>query len=98
MDTNTIKVLANADKNEDFLSQAFSVKENQFSEPVVMSGDVVVLQCLSVEPVEKTEEADFGTKLIDYDQSSSQAVVFQSPKLENNFISVYFDNFISSSY
>ena len=96
MDTNTIKTLANADKSEDFLTQAFTIKENQFSEPVVLSGDIVVLKCTGIEDVEKTEIEDYSSKLLDYDQNSSQTVVFQSPKLENDFISVYFDNFINT--
>ena len=98
MDTNTIKALATADKNEQFLTQAFTLKVNEYSEPIIMSGNIVVLLCTSIEPVVDEEAKDFGTKLVDYDQSSSQGVVFQSPKLENNFISVYFDNFINTSY
>ena len=98
MDTNTIKALANADKSEEFLSEAFTVKENEYSKPLVMGGDIVVLKCTSIEKITEEEEKDFSTSLINFDQSSSQAVVFQSPNLENNFISVYFDNFINTSY
>ncbi len=98
MDTNTITALANADKSEEFLSEAFTVKENEYSKPLVMGGDIVVLKCTSIEKITEEEEKDFSTSLINFDQSSSQAVVFQSPNLENNFISVYFDNFINTSY
>lgn len=98
MDTTTISALANADKSEDFLTEAFTIKENEYSKPLIMGGDIVVLKCTSIEKITDEEAKDFGTNLTDFDQSSSQAVVFQSPKLDNNFITVYFDNFINTSY
>ena len=101
MDTNTETVLATADKNEEFLTTAFSMKTGDFSEPLILSGNIAVLNLIDIEPVEKDESAepvDYTSKFMDFDQSSSQAVVFQSPKLENNFISVYFDNFLNTSY
>lgn len=110
MDTSSIRALANADKTEDFLTQAFSLKLNEFSEPVVMSGNIVVVQYIeneadkAADEVEDTEETevsepqDISTTLVNFDQSSDQAVIFQRPELDNNFISVYFDNFINTSY
>ena len=96
MDTNTLKVLATADKNEDFLKKAFSLKLNEYSDPIIIGGQIVVLQYTGNETVENSEEAatsHFSSQLVEFDQNSSQTVVFQSPKLENNFISVFFDNF-----
>ena len=101
MDTNTETALATADKNEEFLTTAFSMKTGDFSEPLILSGNIAVLNLIDIEPVEKDESAepvDYASKFMDFDQSSSQAVVFQSPKLENDFISVYFDNFLNTSY
>ena len=96
MDTNTLKVLATADKNEDFLRKAFSLKLNEYSDPIIIGGQIVVLQYTGNETVENSEEAatsNFSSQIVEFDQNSSQTVVFQSPKLENNFISVFFDNF-----
>ena len=101
MDTSSVTELATADKSEEFLKQAFAIKVGDYSDPIVMNGSIVVLNLIDAEPVEKDETAtsvDFDSKFQDFDQSSSQAVVFQSPKLENNFITVYFDNFINTSY
>ena len=133
MDTSTVKVLATADKNEDFLKQAFSLKLNDYSDPIIIGGDIVVLKYVETPVVETTEEADenvqtdkytdkytdfyesdeetaeaeetseeaapsdYSSQLVQFDQATTQDVVFQSPKLENNFISVYFDNFMNTS-
>ena len=101
MDTNSITTLATADKNEDFLKQAFTLKLNDYSDPIIIGGDIVVLQYTGSETVEKAEDAepsDYSTNLVEFDQTTAQNIAFQSPKLENNFISVYFENFLNSSY
>ena len=112
MDTNTLTVLATADKNEDFLKKAFSLKLNEYSEPIIMGGDIVVIQYTGSEDAEASEDAedteeteateetpvDYDSQLAEFDQNTSQTVIFQSPKFENNFISVYIENFMSSSY
>ena len=101
MDTNSNTTLATADKNEDFLKQAFTLKLNDYSDPIIIGGDIVVLQYTGSETVEKAEDAepsDYSTNLVEFDQTTAQNIAFQSPKLENNFISVYFENFLNSSY
>ena len=101
MDTNTIKVLANADKDENFLKQAFSVKLNDYTDPIIIGGDIVVLQYTGSETVEKAEDAEpsnFSSQLVDFDQNAMQQSVFQNPKLENQFLDVYIKNFTGSSY
>ena len=60
-----------------------------------------MLQYTGSEAVEKAEDAepsDYSSQLVQFDQATTQDVVFQSPKLENDFIAVYFDNFMNSSY
>ena len=101
MDTSSITTLATADKNEDFLKQAFTLKLNDYSDPIVIGGDIVVLQYTGSEAVETPEDAepsDYSSQLVEFDQNSSQNVVMTSSKLENDFISVYFDNFLNTSY
>ena len=114
MDTSTVKVLTTADKNEDFLKQAFSLKLNDYSDPIIIGGDIVVLKYVETPVVAETTEesdetaeaeeiaeeaapSDYSSQLVQFDQATTQDVVFQSPKLENNFISVYFDNFMNTS-
>lgn len=101
MDTSSITALAVADKNEDFLKQAFTLKLNDYSDPIILGGDIAVLQYTGNEVVETPEDAepsDYTTHIVEFDQATAQSVVFKSPKLENNFISVYFDNFLNSSF
>ncbi len=108
MDTESNTALASADRNEDFLKNAFSIKLGEYSNPIVLNGDIAVLQYIAEgkeEPAEGTEEAveeekesNYSLLIADVDENASQAVIFASPKLENNFIGVYFDNFMSSSY
>ena len=101
IDTSADILLASADTNEDFLKQAFSIKVGEYSDPVLLGGNIVVLNLTNIENVEADPEAepsDYSADFEEFDQSSSQAVVFQSPKLENNFISVYFENFLNTSY
>ena len=101
IDTSSDILLASADTNEDFLKQAFSIKVGDYSEPVILGGNVVVLYLTDIEQVEDDPEAepsDYSTQFQEFDQNSSQTVVFQSPKLENNFVSVYFENFLNSSF
>jgi hypothetical protein len=102
MDTSAETVLASADTNEEFFKQAFSLKLNDYSAPIVLSGDIAVLQYTeSVEKEASEEEEDqsgYGIYISQIDQSSSQAILFNSPKLENNFITVYFENFLNYNY
>ncbi len=101
MDTSSITALSSASSDEEFLKQAFSLKLNDYSDPIVIGGDIVVIQYTGSETVEEPEDAepsDYTSTIIDFDQATSQNVLFQSPKLENNFFTVYFDNFMSSSF
>ncbi len=109
MDTSSSTALATADKDENFLTKAFSLKLNDFSDPIIISSKIVVLQYTgdeepetkeSAEDAEATEEtgSNYHTSFVNMDQNSCQQVIFQSPALENNFVTVYFDNFLNSSY
>ena len=100
MDT-SVTGLTSADKNEDFLKKAFSLKLNDYSEPIVLNGDVAVLQYTEAaekQASEEEKESGYEALIADIDQNSSQSVVFRDPKLENDFIAVYFDNFLNSAY
>ena len=109
MDTSSIMALSSADKDENFLTKAFSLKLNEFSEPIVISSNVVVLQYTGNEEPEAEEPAEgeepeeekasnYYNTFVDMDQNSCQQVIFQSPVFENDFVAVYFENFLSSSY
>ena len=100
MDT-TPTGLSSADTNEDFLKKAFSLKLNEYSEPIVLNGDIAVLQYTAAgvkETSEEEENSSYSILISQIDETSSQSVLFQDPKLENDFIAVYIDNFFSSSF
>lgn len=84
--------MSNTEKNENFLQTAFSLKLNEYSEPMVLNNNIVVLQYTT-----EGSSDDDGVNvslLVSYDQSSATEAVMKSDKLENNFLSVYFDNYM----
>lgn len=87
----SIDGLSGADTNENFLKAAFSLKMNEMSAPVVLSNNVAVLQYTKAEA--NSDETIFDADVYaGYDENSAQSAILASDKLENNFISVYFDN------
>lgn len=85
--------LSNADTNENFLTTAFSLKMNEVSDPIVMNDNVVVIKYVSSEnvPSDKTVVSEVAN----YDQTSAQNTIMESPKLDNNFATTYFKNFLN---
>jgi len=86
--------LALADENENFLKTAFSMKLNEFSEPLVINSSVIVLQLTSETTEQAGSQPAAFSELTSYDESSSQAAIMNSDRLENNFADVYFNNFL----
>ncbi len=93
---NTISVpeegITNVEKNENFLKTAFSLKLNELSEPMVLNNYIVVLK-YTTEGAPADEDVNVN-QLVAYDQSSAVDAIMKSDKLENNFLSVYFDNYM----
>ena len=81
-----------ADKNENFLSKAFALKLNEYSEPVVLNNNIVVLQ-YTTEGSSDDDDVNVNT-IVSYDQNCATASIMKSDKLENNFLSVYFDHYM----
>ncbi|MFA6856782.1 MAG: peptidylprolyl isomerase [Treponema sp.] len=90
--------LTGADTNENFLTTAFTLKQNEISVPVVNGKNVLILQ-LTGESSEETpvDASVLKTETDNYDQSSASSVLMKSPKLENNLMSVFFNNFMKNS-
>lgn len=86
-----------ADTNEDFLKTAFTLKEGEYSKPLVMTDDastgyVIVLQYVSAES--DTVEADMKP-FIAYQISSYDQVVAKNSIMKSKFV---VDNFFSTFY
>lgn len=95
--------LAGADTNENFLKTAFTLKENEVSAPVVNGKNMLVLQYVAASdkaaPAEQTEPVDpsaLKDEISNYDQTSAGDALMKSPKLTNNLMSVFFNNFMKN--
>ena len=91
----SVKGLSNADSNENFLKTAFSLKLNEYSSPIVLNDNVIVLQFTKEEKAAEGEGPYSEDSLKSYDESAAQDFVLSSDKLENNFSRVYFSNFMN---
>ena len=90
--TSSAEGIKNLEKNEDFLKTAFSLKMNEISEPITLGNYIAVLQYTTA-----GSSVDDGVNvslIASYDQTSATDAVMKSDKLENNFLSVYFDNYM----
>lgn len=92
----SINGLTSADTNENFLKTAFSLKKDEISTPLVMSNSVIVLQYSTDGEAEAQEEETTLSDISGFDESSVNTYVVNSDKLENNFTTVYFNNFMSN--
>ena len=84
--------LTGAESNENFLTKAFSLKLNEVSEPMVVGDNVVVIK-FTTEKAPEDEEINTDP-LTNYDEETSNEIIMGSDKLQNDFISVYFNNFL----
>ena len=92
----SIDGLRGADTNENFLTTAFKLKLNEYSDPLVMSDYVIVIQYTSSESKEISDD-DKPTvinAIVNYDNNAAQDALTSSPNLENNFISTYYSNLL----
>lgn len=90
----SVAALSGADKNDDFLKTAFSLKENELSKPLVLNNNIVVLQNTSKTVVEDSD-IDIASEVGSFNEVTVQDAIMQSDKLENNFFEVYYNNFMN---
>ncbi len=86
----SVSGLSGAESNENFLKTAFSLELNEYSVPVVLNNNVVVLQYTTAEEGEPSAAV---TQIENFDSTSAQNAIMQSKKLKNNFAETYFANF-----
>ncbi len=84
--------ITNAESNENFLSKAFALKLNELSEPLVVGDNIVVLKFTKETSPEDNEINP--TLFSSYDEDAANEAIMGSDKLTNDFISVYFQNFL----
>ena len=73
--------LRGADTNENFLKEAFSLKLNDYSEPLVMSDYVIVIQYTTSENAEISDDdkPTIINTIVNSDNSSAQRALMDSP-------------------
>ncbi len=92
----SIAGLRGAESNENFLKEAFSLKLNDYSEPLVMSDYVIVIQYTTSENAEISDDdkPTIINTIVNSDNSSAQRALMDSPKLDNKFIATYYSNLL----
>lgn len=88
-----VKELASASSNENFLKTAFSLKQGEVSEPIVLGSNVIVLKLTTVQTdnVTDTAKKSVTDKIKTIDQSASQSALLTSSKVKNDVSNVFFN-------
>ena len=92
----SIDGLRGADTNENFLTAAFKLKLNEYSEPLVVGDYVIVIQYTSSEnsEINDDDKPTVINAIVNYDNDAAQDAITSSPYLENNFINTYYSNLL----
>ncbi len=87
--------LAGAETNENFYRTAFSLKMNEYSDPIVLNNNYVAVLQYSTEATNSEFDSVINAdQLNGYDEDSAQQVTLSSDKLENHFLDVYIENYM----
>lgn len=92
-----IAQLSGAATNDNFLKTAFSLKNGEVSEPLVLGGNVLVLKLTGeqTDSMNDDDKADMVERFAEYDQSAAQSALFSSDKVVNNVYSAFDKYFMS---
>lgn len=94
--------------NEQFLETAFTLKEGDVSNPIVIENNIVVLKYNGIMDAAKNEtssdSAEFGdgatsiiTQLASYDSNSASSALMASPKIKDDVMSTFISNFLTGT-
>lgn len=95
--TQTVTQLAQAQSNEHFFEQAFSLEKGEYSEPIVLGNEIIVLSLLDeiVEPAgEATLDYMYQYYITQFDSIDTSSIIMASDKLENNLFTAMIENFL----
>lgn len=94
----SLEGLSGCDSNEQFLKNAFGLKNGEYSEPIVNNRNVIVMQVSGTNlKAENPIPAEaLNDELANYDTSSAQQALFTSPKLVNNVQDVFFNHMMKN--
>ncbi|MCQ2575565.1 MAG: hypothetical protein MJ162_02400 [Treponema sp.] len=90
----TLTGFAGADSNENFLKTAFTLKENEISEPMVVGNNIVVIKYTGSEEAEESKsDEEITDSILKFDQEAAYSAIMNSDKLKDNFATTYYRNF-----
>ena len=94
----SLEGLSGCDSNEEFLTNAFGLKNGEYSKPIVNNRNVIVMQVSGTNlKAENPIPAEaLNDELVNYDTSSAQQALFTSPKLVNNVQDVFFNHMMKN--
>ena len=107
MDVSSVKGLASASTNEDFLKTIFSMKLNDISEPTTIGNYINVIQLTGIQKEEakvaaeassengEEKEDKIASEIQNYDQTGAQSALLSSSKVENNVADTYFNKILA---
>ncbi|MCR5723960.1 MAG: peptidyl-prolyl cis-trans isomerase [Treponema sp.] len=83
--------LSGAATNENFLEKAFSLKNGEVSQPILLGNNVIVVKLTGVQTDSTAEnKSSLASDLSNYDQSAAQYALLTSDKVENNVSQAFF--------
>lgn len=93
--SSTDVALNGAASNESFMKTAFSMQMDEISSPMVLNNYVVMLMLTeeATIPVEN-DAALFDSYVVQFDQVAVQNAIMTSDKLQNDFLTVFFEYFM----
>lgn len=88
-----VSELSSAASNKNFLTVAYSLKNGELSEPLVLGNYIIVLKLTSEQKDTVTAEkkSDIVTKIGSIDQNESQTTLLASNKVKNDVSNVFFN-------
>ena len=90
------EALTGAASNENFMKTAFSMQVGEISSPMVLNNAVVLLMLTEETTVPAEENAElFASYVNQFDQSAVQNAAMTSDKLQNDFLTVFFQYFMN---
>lgn len=93
-------ILSGAEKNENFLKTAFSLKLNEISSPIVINNNVIVLklveeQLADAEAIKKDLDLSYENTIYNYRLNMINSAIINSPDVKNNVTDVVFKNILN---
>lgn len=92
--------LAAITSDENAIKTAFALKQNEISESLVLGRNIIVLKMkgetnggTDLETANQT----FQKEIDEFDEQAAQTALFNSPKVKNNVMEVYFNNFMAKN-